>query len=1109
MKLNLKKFNNASIKIASLVDFSLFILFVLFFIYYGYNERNKAEQEIKEKAINAASATRLNTQTYLNKAVTTAENLSATMANGINTTTSFTIEPKGIIALQEHVLANNSAFLSVASAWENNIFTNPDTLPDNHTAYDALGRFIPFSFVNDNNLIETKKISHFNSGKKNWYRLAARKRKAHISEPFVQEINGTEHKIIAVVSPVFADNYFLGVVRIDLPLQALQEIAQNHFVFEKNAELAVYTENGFITAQASRPALLSLNLFEQDAESKKKIDLLKKQSDNLIIEDNQMDIGIPFRLNSGDRWLVHLSVNSGFVKQQKNKALLQLWDEILFFMLLALLIVSVVMLQVNRLLKPLKSISKAADNMAKGKFSYAEIDSKTNEIKQVNTAFKKIFDSLKEKTQIVDAVRKGNYDKKVKVENEEDTLGIAINEMVNELKTAQNKQKIREQEDKVRAWISHGIAHFSELLRQNNNDLTGLSKKIIQELINYLDASIGGVFIINDEDEKDPFLELTAAFAYDRFRKKNKRIELDEGLLGRVVSEKKSIYMTCLPDNYMHIKSGLGEDKPKALLIVPLILNEEMYGAIELAAMHEFGKNKIEFAERVAQSITSAISAVKINSRTARLLEESQYQQQKLSEQEEEMRQNLEELQTTQEEMSRKKDEIEEKVFFYEQILDAIPLPISVTDIHKKWTFINTGFEKWTHTSRNEIHGKTCFIPDADICKNQYCSVKLLNNGKKVNSLSYKGKEFKIQTAFLYNQDKAKSGHIEIFQDITYEKQTNQKINRLLEEAENKTRELSRNEHTLRENLTKLKKAQDEAENNKAEIEGIFKAIRAAALMAQFDMKGNILNMNNEFVKLLGQEKQEMLQKNHKDYHSLASYPNKYGDFWNQLAAGQIVKLDSYIQAGTRQIWLHEVYSPIFDSRGFPVKIMNIAVDISELKQKEIQLTEQSEQLQVQEQEMLFNLEELNQAKEEAQKKENEMKAVLNAINSTALVAEFDMQGKILSINQQFLDLFNLQSKEILGKNHADFNTLAKNKKEYQKFWHDMQKGVSRKLDAHIKLPDGREVFLHEVYSTVFNHKNEPVRVINIATDISFAKKQELELKKAKQQLKELKNKLK
>jgi len=225
---------------------------------------------------------------------------------------------------------------------------------------------------------------------------------------------------------------------------------------------------------------------------------------------------------------------------------------------------------------------------------------------------------------------------------------------------AEVEKEERQCEDERRNWVTHGIAKFSELLRANNNNIAELCHLIVSNLVKYIGANQAGIFILNDEDAENPVLELKACYAYERRKYINKTIGLGEGLVGTCFLEGESIYMTCLPKDYINITSGLGGDTPRALLLVPLKVNEKIYGIVEIAAFKEFEPHIREFVEKVSESIASTIGSVKVSIHTNKLLERTKIQAEEMANQEEELRQNMEEMQATQEEMFRREAELKD-----------------------------------------------------------------------------------------------------------------------------------------------------------------------------------------------------------------------------------------------------------------------------------------------------------------------------------------------------------------------------------------------------------------------------------------------------------------
>jgi methyl-accepting chemotaxis protein len=331
---------------------------------------------------------------------------------------------------------------------------------------------------------------------------------------------------------------------------------------------------------------------------------------------------------------------------------------------IALVIGAVVIgiLTITSLTRPINHTKNILLSMSKGILPKEKLDEGSDEIGQMAKALNLVVQGLKDIFNFSLEIGKGNFDSEFKPLSEDDVLGNSLLEMREELKTASEEEEKRKVEDNQRHWASQGIAMFSDILRQDKDNLEELSYKIISNMVKYTNSNQGGMFIVNDNDKDNVYLEMTACYAYDRKKFLKKKIEIGEGLVGRCYQEKEKIYLTEIPNDYIKITSGLGEDNPKSLLLVPLVYNDIIYGIIEIASFNEYQPHEIEFIERISESIAATISSVKSNIQTAELLERSQQQAEEMSSQEEEMRQNMEELRATQEQSTRREEELKKEV---------------------------------------------------------------------------------------------------------------------------------------------------------------------------------------------------------------------------------------------------------------------------------------------------------------------------------------------------------------------------------------------------------------------------------------------------------------
>ncbi len=230
--------------------------------------------------------------------------------------------------------------------------------------------------------------------------------------------------------------------------------------------------------------------------------------------------------------------------------------------------------------------------------------------------------------------------------DQDDPLGLALIDM-------QKNLKISSMREKREKFLNLGLSKLSDIIRDNNSSLDKLMYETLTFIIKYMNLNQGGIFMVNDDDRDDVFLELKASYAYGRKKHVSKKIMPGEGLVGQCYLEKDIIYLTEIPENYITIKSGLGDANPRTIVITPIMRDREMEGVLELASFTKLEEYEIDFLKEASESIAVALNTAQVNDKTKILYEESQQQAEEMRAQEEEMRQNMEELSATQEEMNR------------------------------------------------------------------------------------------------------------------------------------------------------------------------------------------------------------------------------------------------------------------------------------------------------------------------------------------------------------------------------------------------------------------------------------------------------------------------
>jgi methyl-accepting chemotaxis protein len=242
-----------------------------------------------------------------------------------------------------------------------------------------------------------------------------------------------------------------------------------------------------------------------------------------------------------------------------------------------------------------------------------------------------------------------------------------------------------------------------------------------------------------------------------------------------------------------------------------------------------------------------------------------------------------------------------------------------------------------------------------------------------------------------------------------------------------------------------------------ADLRGRTAAIAKSQALIEFELDGTIITANEKFLAAVGYSLEEIKGKHHRVLcdPAYAASP-EYQQFWAKLARGEYDE-GQYRRFGKggREVWLQATYNPILDPAGKAFKVLKVCADITAQKQ---------------------------QAADVAGK--------LEAIDKVQAIIELDLDGTVLTANQNFLRVLGYSLAEIRGKHHRMFvapEVVAS--VEYARFWEKLRRGQHDAGEYRRIGKGGCEVWLQASYNPVFDSGGRLVKIVKFATDITEQKR--------------------
>ncbi len=191
--------------------------------------------------------------------------------------------------------------------------------------------------------------------------------------------------------------------------------------------------------------------------------------------------------------------------------------------------------------------------------------------------------------------------------NLENTIQERISEIQNQSFELEKYKEKQEQSN----WINEGINEIVELMRDSKKDMIMLANALLPVLIKKIGANVGAMYIYSNSDEEE-HLKLIAKYGVD-MDSELEYIKIGEGLVGQCFKDAKERFIDDVPDNYLPIKSGLGDTNAKTLAIIPMKIDQLVIGVVEIASIRSINEFHKEFLFRSLENIASQLNIFRMN----------------------------------------------------------------------------------------------------------------------------------------------------------------------------------------------------------------------------------------------------------------------------------------------------------------------------------------------------------------------------------------------------------------------------------------------------------------------------------------------------------------
>ena len=237
------------------------------------------------------------------------------------------------------------------------------------------------------------------------------------------------------------------------------------------------------------------------------------------------------------------------------------------------------------------------------------------------------------------------------------------------------------------------------------------------------------------------------------------------------------------------------------------------------------------------------------------------------------------------------------------------------------------------------------------------------------------------------------------------------------------------------------------------DLVAIHDALDKVQALIEFDLDGTVISANENFLRIFGYRLDEVVGKHHRMFCEPGYAESaEYAEFWKKLARGEHhVAEFKRLAKGGREIWLQASYNPVLGKDGEPIRVIKFATDVTADKQQKA-----------------------------------EFEGKIQAIDRAQAVIEFELDGTVITANENFLRIFGYRLDEVVGKHHRIFCEPGyAESSTYTEFWQKLGRGEYLSDEFKRLGKDGTEIWLQASYNPIFDVEGRPRKIVKFASDIT------------------------